>query len=66
VHRYVLSDRQPRILHIPAGFANGFRPLEPGTKVLFFSTSVLEEAVKDDYRFPYDYWGEDVWKVESR
>lgn len=63
--RFVLSDRQPRILHIPAGYANGFRSLEPGTKVIFFSTATLEESKGDDYRFPYDYWGEDVWKVNS-
>ena len=63
--RFVLSDRQPRVLYIPAGYANGFRCLEPGTKIIFFSTSTLEESKGDDYRFPYDYWGEDVWKVNS-
>ncbi len=65
-HRFVLSDRQPQILHIPAGHANGFRPLEPKTKITFFSTSTLEDSSKDDYRFPYDYWGKDVWEVEFR
>lgn len=64
--RFVLSDRQPRILHIPAGYANGFRALEPGTKILFFSTATLEESQGDDCRFPFDYWGADVWQVESR
>lgn len=64
--RFVLSDRQPRILQIPAGFANGFRVLEPGTKILFFSTATLEESKADDCRFPFDYWGEQVWKVEPR
>ncbi|MBZ5699345.1 MAG: dTDP-4-dehydrorhamnose 3,5-epimerase family protein [Acidobacteriia bacterium] len=65
-HRFVLSDRKPQILHIPAGYANGFRPLEPGTKIIFFSTATMEEAANDDYRFPADYWGADVWSVESR
>ncbi len=65
-HRFVLSDRQPQILHIPAGHANGFRPLEPKTKITFFSTSTLEDSSKDDYRFPYDYWGKDVWEVGFR
>jgi dTDP-4-dehydrorhamnose 3,5-epimerase-like enzyme len=64
--RFVLSARQPRILHIPAGYANGFRPLESGTKIIFFSTGTLEESTKDDYRFPHDYWGADVWNVEFR
>src|SRR5579862_3893271 len=56
-HRFVLSDRQPQILHIPAGYANGFRPLESKTRLLFFSSATLEESAKDDYRFPYDHWG---------
>ena len=64
--RYVLSARQPRLLHIPAGYANGFRPLEPNTKIIFFSTATIEEAANDDYRFPPDYWGGDEWKVEAR
>ncbi|MGB2677016.1 MAG: dTDP-4-dehydrorhamnose 3,5-epimerase family protein [Candidatus Acidiferrum sp.] len=64
--RFVLSDRQPKILFIPAGYANGFRALEPGSKIMFFSTATLEESAKDDYRFPYDHWGKDVWQVEFR
>ncbi len=66
VHRYVLSSRSPQILHIPAGYANGFRPLEAGTKIVFFSTSSVDQARSDDYRFAHDYWGTDVWKVEPR
>jgi dTDP-4-dehydrorhamnose 3,5-epimerase-like enzyme len=64
--RFVLSERQPQILHVPAGFANGFRVLELKTRILFFSTATLEDSAKDDYRFPYDYWGKAVWEVEFR
>lgn len=64
--RFVLSDKQPQVLRIPAGYANGFRVLVPGTKVIFYSTTTLEEAKSDDFRFPYDYFGVDIWKVESR
>ena len=65
-HRFVLSDRQPQILHVPAGYANGFRPLESGTRIVFFSTASVGDSVKDDYRFPYDHWGKEVWEVEFR
>jgi dTDP-4-dehydrorhamnose 3,5-epimerase-like enzyme len=65
-HRLVMSDRLPQFLHIPAGYANGFRPLESGTKILFFSTATLEESAKDDYRFPYDLWGKHLWEVDFR
>ncbi|MFI5419725.1 MAG: sugar epimerase [Nitrososphaerales archaeon] len=65
-HRFVLSARQPQLLHIPAGYANGFRPLEPCTRIIFFSTATLEETKNDDYRFPINYWGGDIWQVEPR
>ena len=66
VERFVLSDYSPSILYIPPNHANGFKVLEEDTIILFFSTSTLEETKEDDYRFPYDYWGEDVWKIENR
>jgi len=66
VHRFVLSARKPNLIYIPSGYANGFKILEPGTKIIFFSTSSLEDSKGDDYRFPPDYWGDNVWKVEDR
>jgi dTDP-4-dehydrorhamnose 3,5-epimerase len=66
VNRFILSDKNPQILFIPPKHANGFRPLEEDTRIIFFSTSSLEESKGDDYRFPIDYWGEDIWEVENR
>lgn len=62
VERFILSAEKPQIIYIPFQYANGFKALESNTKVVFFSTVTLEESLKDDYRFPYDYWGADVWK----
>ncbi len=66
VQRVVLTDRKPQIAWIPPAHANGFKALEPNTKILFFSTSTLEESKGDDFRFPHDYWGAEIWKVEYR
>ena len=66
VYRFVLSSKKPGVLFIPAGFVNGFRSLEPGTGILFFSTSALAESKGDDFRFPSEYWGSEVWQVENR
>jgi len=66
VNRFILSVRKPSILYIPSGYANGLKSLEENTKIIFFSTSTLEESKNDDYRFPYDYWGENVWRIENR
>lgn len=66
VNRFILSDKKPEVLFIPPKYANGFRPLEEDTRIQFFSTSSLEESKGDDYRFPIDYWGKEVWEVENR
>jgi dTDP-4-dehydrorhamnose 3,5-epimerase len=62
--RCVPSERTPAVLRVPAGFVNGFMTLTPGAKLMFFSTSTLEESLGDDIRFPARYW--DPWQVEER
>jgi dTDP-4-dehydrorhamnose 3,5-epimerase len=64
VERFVLSDRTPSVLRVPEGYVNGFMTLTPGAKLMFFSTSSLEESLGDDIRFPARYW--DPWQVEER
>lgn len=62
IERFILRADKPEIVHIPIAYANGFKSLEPHSKVIFFSTSTLEESLEDDYRFPADYWGKKVWE----
>ena len=64
VWRYVLNDHKPSVLHIPAGFANGFMSLTEDTKLIFFSTSTLEETHGDDIRFDSYYWN--PWEIIER
>lgn len=66
IYRFILSTKKPNLIHFPAGYANGFRALEPNTKIMFFSTSSLSESSKDDYRFPANYWGDNIWEVTNR
>ncbi len=64
VARFVLSSHKPSILHIPAGYANGFMSLTSDAKLMFFSTATLDESKADDIRFEARYW--DVWSAEER
>ena len=41
VHRFVLSDKNPSVLFIPKGYANGFMSLSEDAKLIFFSTKTL-------------------------
>ena len=54
ISKYVLSSKTPKILWIPAGNYNGFKSLEENTKIMFFSTTTLEESLGDDIRQEYD------------
>jgi dTDP-4-dehydrorhamnose 3,5-epimerase-like enzyme len=64
VHRYVLSSNKPAVLYIPAGYANGFMSLTSDAKLMFFSTSSMEETRGDDIRYDAHYW--DAWQVIER
>ncbi len=64
VKKFVLSSQTPRVLFIPAGYANGFKTLEDNTIILFFSTSSLNESLNDDIRFDYDKWN--IWEEDYR
>ena len=64
VHRYVLSAQKPAVVYIPSGYANGFMSLTADTRLMFFSTSTLEESRGDDVRYDARYW--DAWQVIER
>ena len=64
VERFVMSALKPSILYIPRGFANGFKTLTEDTRVMFFSTSTLEESKGDDFRYDARMWN--PWDVAER
>ena len=64
VHRYVLSAKKPAVLFVPNGYANGFMTLTEDTKLMFFSTAMLEESEGDDFRYDADYWN--PWVIIER
>ena len=64
VSKFVLTDKSPKILWIPPGYYNGFKSLEENTKIIFFSTSTLEESLGDDIREEHNKWN--IWEEEYR
>lgn len=64
VYRFVLSESNPEVLCIPAGYANGFRALTADCEIMFFSTEPMD-SFKDDFQgFPARYW--EPWEVKER
>jgi dTDP-4-dehydrorhamnose 3,5-epimerase len=64
VERFVLSASSPAVLFVPAGYANGFMSLTGDARLVFFSTTTLDESRDDDVRFPARTW--DPWGIEER
>jgi len=64
IFRKVLSSKNPQMIHIPKGYANGTMTLEKNTKLIFFSDSTLDQSKNDDYRYPFDYWN--PWDIIQR
>ena len=64
IDKFVLTAKNPSILYIPNGYANGFKTLSTDTKIIFFSTSSLGDSIDDDYRFDAYKWN--PWEIVER
>ena len=45
-----------KLLHVPGGYASGFKASEPGSKLLVFSEFAVADAASDEFRFDKDLW----------
>ncbi len=61
---FILNEKKPQILYIPGGFAHGSQNLNSNTKFIVFSNFDIKQSLKDDYRFPSNYWGN--WNIKFR
>lgn len=53
---FLLEAKRPQVLHIPAGYANGFKALSENSRLLVYSNFTVAESISDDYRYPVDTW----------
>jgi dTDP-4-dehydrorhamnose 3,5-epimerase-like enzyme len=64
VFSYILNQSSNDFVHIPKGFANGSMSLEDNSELLIFSTSEVQDSLKDDYRYNPKYWN--PWVINER
>ncbi len=57
---YVLKAEDNRVLYIPGGWANGFKALSAGSKMMVFSSFTVDESSNDNFRFDKSMWYD--WK----
>lgn len=56
VKRFILRASESGVLHIPSGYANSIRSLEPESKLISFSTLPLNKVSEDDVRYDKNMW----------
>ncbi len=56
IEEFELHAGQPGILFVPGGFVNGFKALEPNSKMIVYSNFSVEESANDDFRFDSALW----------
>ncbi|MCG9793919.1 cupin domain-containing protein [Flavobacterium algicola] len=56
VESVVVKADEPRVLHIPAGYANAIVSLEENSQLMSFSTLPLDRVKEDDVRFDSNTW----------
>ena len=64
IFTYYLNQSNNDFVYIPKGFANGSMSLEDNSELLIFSTSTIQDSLKDDYRFSPKYWN--PWRINER
>jgi len=53
---HILSAENSEIISVPKGYANGLKALKPNSEIMIFSDLSLEESVKENIRYPSDWW----------
>ena len=56
VQEFRLEAKSNQVLHIPGNYANGFKALIPGSKMMVFSDFTMEESANDNFRFNDTLW----------
>lgn len=56
VQSVIVKADEPRILHIPAGYANAIVSLEENSQLMSFSTLPLDKVKEDDVRYDSNTW----------
>lgn len=56
VEEFILQTTVQQVLYIPGGYANGFKALEPKSKIMVFSSFTVEESSNDNFRFDKTWW----------
>ncbi|PSK94466.1 WxcM-like domain-containing protein [Taibaiella chishuiensis] len=53
---FLLHAGDSQVLHVPGGYASGFKALEPNSKMIIYSDASVKESSADDFRYDKGKW----------
>jgi dTDP-4-dehydrorhamnose 3,5-epimerase len=53
---FTLKSSEPKVLHVPGNYANGFKAIAPKSIIMVFYSFTVDESSKDNYRFDQKMW----------
>lgn len=56
IETFHLNEAEPHVLHVPGGYANGFKSETENSKLVVFSDYGLAESKNDDFRYDINKW----------
>lgn len=59
---FSLSDRESRLVCVPAGYANCLKTSTPGSVMMVLSDVTVPECYDDSWRYPNTMWTEGLFK----
>lgn len=64
--RFILGGGMAQLLYMPAGVAHGAaNPWDKPVYMTYFTDRQFNPAAPDEYRLPYDLFGEDFWRLKK-
>jgi dTDP-4-dehydrorhamnose 3,5-epimerase len=58
---FELSEAESKIVCVPEGYANCIKAHEKDSVLLVFSGKILEEALKDSWRYDKSMWSKGIF-----
>lgn len=68
IYSFVITERKPKLVIIPPGYANGWVSLQDETLLVALSSRTIGEIKgdNDDKRIDPFKWGKEIWEIKSR
>lgn len=60
---FILKAMEGKAVYIPDGYANGWKSLTHGSTLCYVAPTLYKD--RDDVRYPWDIFGEQVWKSNN-